>query len=792
MKVLLLFIFTLTYVFAQSSSTLNENCSQEGFACGACENDMQGDFNKIIDNLVEQDLTQSEHWGDLKDDIENEASNLTFKNPMPKYEDVLDDIVSLMRNNTPGGKLNYVVIGESESLQQTSVKDGKMNPRIMLKSPNSELMVTFATDPELPGYNSIEIMRWNGKEGRYEFQELNFGDQGEPPHIDLSGKKCAECHKSPSMRPNWDTYRAWAGVVPSRDDMLEMEYNGSKMDKEKPMQPDGRAYLSFLDQVVDAKKDSNNPRSRRLAMLDIPFDDETQLKDAVEKFKEENGREPNDEEKVKMIKSHVEDEGFYRIRHFPDKTSDTEMATNFDNKTADASGPSQFAFDQMLAQNMCRVTNDLRKHPDFEKFKYGLTSIIKCNNTGSNIEDFIPESFIESIKNFHVTNGGSTMTEIKPEEKETLSEASADDIYDLLHDDTQRSHDRANDFKFNRHGKFLNSYLQGVENMSSEEAQEDALYFSEKVRTPSQYSPLQFHAISDPGGVSGVAEDSTTTLASIRLLLEPMGVKVEHWSLVNGKDTAYNSYSFSDQFVLFTTQPLFEEIKNEVERELEEKGEKTGYNSVCQELNRKSKEALEVKTTIEPNDSLIGYLENKCNERNFSPLKDVENNELVEFANLFSENNLRNDARNMLKKCQTCHQDGSPFPPEFKGLTEFIENDDDTEFVELLNSESTYSKYIEVFQDKLGVHSQTTLGSAMPPTDWDDNKEFAEEYNLDPLNVQNERRMLLGIYLTALASKSDERNEMDIICSTLFSSGLNKNSKKDIEQKNKNSSANEN
>jgi hypothetical protein len=94
--------------------------------------------------------------------------------------------------------------------------------------------------------------------------------------------------------PNWDTYRAWAGVVPSRDDMLEMEFNGNKVDKDQPMQPDGRAYLSFLDQIADAKKNPNNPRSKRLAMLDIPFDEETQMKDYLEEFKaqtkEENHR----------------------------------------------------------------------------------------------------------------------------------------------------------------------------------------------------------------------------------------------------------------------------------------------------------------------------------------------------------------------------------------------------------------------------------------------------------------------------------------------------------------------
>ena len=85
----------------------------------------------------------------------------------------------MFKKHNPSGanKLNYLVIGESESLQASSMKDGKMNPRIMLKSPNSELMVTFNTDPTAKGYKTIEVMRWNGKQGRYEFQEINFGEK---------------------------------------------------------------------------------------------------------------------------------------------------------------------------------------------------------------------------------------------------------------------------------------------------------------------------------------------------------------------------------------------------------------------------------------------------------------------------------------------------------------------------------------------------------------------------------------------------------------------------------------
>lgn len=766
MKHLIIIALITNLVYAQSSSTLNEMCSQDGFACGACEEPLQSGLNDILNDLTDQDLSNASHWGDLKDALPEEGSNITFKQPMPKYEDVLQNITNLMRENTPGGNLNFVVIGESESLQQTSVTDGQMNPRIMLKSPNSELMVTFATDPNLPGYNSIEIMRWNGKQGRYEFQEINFGDQGEPPHIDLSGKKCAECHKSPSMRPNWDTYRAWAGVVPSRDDMLEMEFDGYDVEEDKPMQADGRAYLSFLDQVAAAKENPSDPRSQRLAMLDIPFDSEAQMADQLQAFKDaNNGREPTEREKVELIKRRVETDGFYRIRHFPDYTNNEGLAVNFDSKTAEAAGPSQFAFDQMLAQNMCRVTNDLRNHPDFDQFKYGLTAMIKCGNSDSfnRTRQIMPESFLEQIKSHQANTQGQTMTEIPTDVRASLGEKSPEEIFDLLVEDTSLSHDRANSFKFDRHQNFLNSYLTGVEGVDAETAAESARYYAEEVVTPEQTYPINFHAISDPGGVSGVAEDSTEKLASLRFFLEPFDVKVEHWSLVNGRDTAYNSYSFSDQFSLFTSQPIFSEIYNEVKEELKANN---GGKDVCSELVDRSIAALEPspEEIITPEDVRPGYIDQICNSLQL-PQVDQGAEELVSTANQFQLNVINSDARQMLGKCMTCHSSG-PFPPKFEGLQEYIDNNESEEFVSFLNSQKGAQRYIELFMDKLGVHGPTSVGSAMPPGAWSDNAEFANRYELDPLNIQNERRQILGRYLNALSQSENGSVDLRNMCNT--------------------------
>ncbi len=263
-----------------SSSSLGSKCKQPQFSCGECETGLQDDLNQLMSRMTNGGFKQGDHWGTGKE-TSQDPGHISMA-PGVTLDGTLQEIISLFKKHNPGGdnKLNFVVIGESESLQGSSVKNGKIYPRVMLKSPNSELMVTFNTDPDAPGYKALEMMRWNGKQGRYEFQELNFGDKGAKPHIDATGAKCLECHKSPDPRPNWDTYRAWAGVVPSRDDMMEKHPGDGKngFDHGKKMQPDANAYMNFLEQVAD---DKTSGKKSRLAMLDIPFDEKRQMAEYV-------------------------------------------------------------------------------------------------------------------------------------------------------------------------------------------------------------------------------------------------------------------------------------------------------------------------------------------------------------------------------------------------------------------------------------------------------------------------------------------------------------------------------
>jgi hypothetical protein len=705
-----------------------------------------------LNRLTGNRLGPTTHWGDVKDRNPNPA-NIPFAGP-PNFNQTLGEIIALMKKNNPdgGNKLNFVVIGESESLQGTSVRNGQLNPRIVLKSPNSELMVTFNTDPRAPGYNTLEVMRWNGARGRYEFQEINFGEDGQRPHVDASGARCAECHKSPSPRPNWDTYRAWAGIVPSRDDMLEVGVTNGELDKTKGLQPDARAYLSVLDRIA---ADKDRGANTRLAQLEIPVDDKVQLRDYIEAGRPLESL--NAKDRVGLIRRRIEETGFYRIKHFPDSEDamdNSSMAFNLDQKTATYAGPSQFAFDQMLGQNMCRVATDLKAHPQFEKFKHGLAAIIKCNASPS---FFFPPEYVNQIINFYHNDRYSTLSELPVDSRPTTRPQTLDDMQALVFEDTELNHGRSNSYKFERHERLLKGYLTGVERMPAARASEEATYHSREVTTPTQPS---FHAIEDPAGVRGVDEGSTDQISQVRLLLEPLGVNVGHWSLTHGKDSAYNSLAFSDQFGLLSEQPIFAEL-------LKEAGS-------CENLQTLATNALKGSSASAPaasqTSALIASLNGLCSLAGQESAQAPVSPEALTsmYAPVVAE--LAPVMRRSLEKCIVCHHPDSGM--EFYGLAEFAQGGDSANFVNFLNgrSENYGMPYIDLFQYKLGVHQTNPYGSNMPPSAWSDNEDYAQENGVDPVNVQNIRRQHLAVYLSFLSGAGRSQDALRKACSEVSDS----------------------
>ncbi|MBX3041336.1 MAG: hypothetical protein KF789_11575 [Bdellovibrionaceae bacterium] len=558
-------------MFSQSPMhKMNTNCRKDTkFACGECETKLQDDFTSLLAEMTDGRRKVGQHWGESKS-----SQNKEIKSSMT-MDEFLAKTAEVMKQNNPAGVVNYITIGESESLHGTSPG----NPRIAMKSPNGELWVTFNTDPKAPGYDRVEIMRWNGKKAKYEFEEIVFKSAG-GGHVDQNPSQCATCHHKPA-RPIWDSYRAWPGVIPPRDDLIETE----NPDKKPHGQVDasGRAYLDFLERVAKAKMDpsSKDPAAGRLRTLEIPISD--QLDPSV--------KNKNPMEQVAAIREFTEKNGWYRVPHYPMK----ESLGNYDDKTAPKAGSAHLAFDQLMGQNMCRIANDLTKHPEFDRWKYGLAYLLNCGShhpskaTSEQMNGILKRLFGNNLhqraKNYLRQNRfGSAFQDLGKNE-------AYDDPYTAFLDDTVNSSKPDNKNKTELHSRYLSSYLREKEGKNAAQAATEVERTTEKkfnARVP-------YTVIGDPGGVRGVAEAAPATIAALRYILEPAGVIVGDWSMSRGTAVAGGrSFSYSDQFhVVLMDQPAIQDVMKEMKgRDL---------NETCQKLEEKSRKVSNVpQTTLKP------------------------------------------------------------------------------------------------------------------------------------------------------------------------------------------------
>lgn len=445
-------------------------------------------------------------------------------------------------------------------------------------------------------------MRWNGKDAKYDFIELDFGKKdpanpaaNRPAKFDGSGQKCVACHKDPDPRPNWETYRAWSGIVPSRDDMIELDNKHGRPVTEggQPVGMDGRAYLSFLEQVVDTKEGQNiTPGAdRRLALLDIPVDDQVQFK----------GRSPAvsslpPRAQLEAIKAQAsQNDGFYRIPHFPYKGAGGAMS-NFDQKTADFAGPSQFAFDQMSGQNFCRISQRLMDDKEkYDKFKWFLAGVANCG-AGTDLENWIPDSYKKSIVKYFKSQPQVLFSDlVSSGELPATAGMNFSQITNLIQEDTRRNHSRADGFKRDRHQRMGTAYLTAVEAREAAAATTEAEFFSQQFTAPVRSYP-QFHAITDVGGVNGVENSQVEELSGLRAVLEPMGIDPGKWSLMRGPNSAtdYDSLAFSDQFPLLFSQRAVSQAMEQIRTK---DSFRDSNGNACDALKIESQNSL---STIEP------------------------------------------------------------------------------------------------------------------------------------------------------------------------------------------------
>ncbi|HTL11017.1 MAG TPA: hypothetical protein VL588_00935 [Bdellovibrionota bacterium] len=570
-------------------------------ACGQCEPAVLSNFDRVM--------------------REAETGHLTS----------VEAFVGRMREIDPRMTNNFILIGDSKSLQGTS----RGYPRIAFKSPESELWVTINTDPNAPGYNNVEVIRWNGARGRYDFQEVCFDQpasggnpargcaahgsphggnstQSPPPppttaaaHVRRDAREtCVACHRNQS-RPNFDTYVAWAGFIPPRDDVLEPGPDGNPS-------PIAAEYLRIMDRAAADHQHPSSPPSRWALLTVPPADGVPRVPGSPDPARDAAGNPihlDTDQQRLDYIRQQIHDAPYqpsagegkfgslsgFRIPHVPPR----DELKNWDSATSDFAGFGHMAFDQTTNQNMCQIQTALQARPDFDEIKYSLAYVTQCYSTSAEdvlslmptnarilADDYFRTAGLRPLDGD--TNGGPTGLTCQHALPHCPGGGIAYDKVCRL-----RCGDGGYRYQYGSNcsggweplpgacsatGTYSDTggtatQMRGLPGELFNAVREDtrtnqALLDTHKTERQTRYLENYLgmshpDAVREGQRVRSVGEDALGQVSAIRYLLEPLGVPVREWSLSYGDNLSIPSYTFADQFDLFARQPIFDRIREE-------------------------------------------------------------------------------------------------------------------------------------------------------------------------------------------------------------------------------------
>ncbi len=391
----------------------------------------------------------------------------------------ISSIDSFLEQLPESMKKDFVMMSDSRSFQRSDA----LNPRVLMKSPNSDVIITFNSHPsvngtEYPGSNKLEMMVWNGAEAKFDFIDVEFPSEeagaarGQIPKVTKNPQLCLNCHGGEEARPNWDPYNFWAGQIPfNRDTIIK----GTKESED---------YLELLKRI-EGTGTQNNTRLEKL----MPTLSASDLTAALE------------------------------------YSSSFQLRTQSNNSS---DGPGVSMFDELTPKNQCRIAHSLKELPFINDLKYALAAVQKnCIN----IDQFVPEKVKTMSNKYFEDRGFATNEEGKFE-------------YDLLVDQTRDLQQGVFSDKRDRQFWVIEKEIR----MRNPEI--DSFKAAQ-----TEFQALQNGRSIENREVAGNADP----MAGFRYLLEPLGVRVDNWSMSIDPGT----YSFADLFSSLYQFGIFDEISDE-------------------------------------------------------------------------------------------------------------------------------------------------------------------------------------------------------------------------------------
>ncbi|MBK25022.1 MAG: hypothetical protein CME70_13575 [Halobacteriovorax sp.] len=514
--------------------------SQKDYKCGQCEPKLISKVDKMLEDLKKGD----------------------------KKYDSIESVMALLPESM---RKDVVFMRQSRSLQQ--------GDRYLMKSPGSEVVASFNGHPGNVGGNNIEMMKFNGKTGTFDFIDINMKDG--VPVVTHNPRKCARCHGTGvRARPIFDPYRFWSNQVPSVGDTVP---RGTTEEKE---------FLEYLEKIEN--KD-DKPEWRRFS----------HLKGVLEK------------NSIADVKAGLKKDGYWHVKTQPTLEGSTSTSSD---------GPGVRLFDEMYHNNHCRINNLLSQDKNFETTKFIMAAAVNgCFGGGpgssNSLDKFIPKSVREKNRDYFASRG------IIPDN--TKGSGQKEVFADIEKKQKAYFEDRVGRKLWMLEEKFRN------EGMSEEDAYKAAKADIETIDRTAQSNPNGQNQIRD-------LEASLGVIGPLRYAMEPLGFNMGDLS-ISFDPGSYTFGDFIKNMGDFDPlKSLANKYEPKSWKDREAKCDELAKESMQAYLDREA-EIVDIVTNscknFDPVDKQLGNLEKLADKANEEALKKKRKALAGELADIFDMNN---------------------------------------------------------------------------------------------------------------------------------------------------------
>lgn len=497
-------------------------------------------------------------------------------------KEVPETVAEFIKLLPEGMRSNYVMMGDSRSFQTSDYE----NPRVIMKSKESGVLASFnghGRNDGFRGSENLEVIMWNAPQNRFDFYEVNF--PAEDPNNDPA--KLSKAERRPTVTQNPASCINCHGSAVGTGDTVghdgEVKYVKGEFDEKVLDSSDARPNwdpFPFWQGLIGAAD-----------FLERDTEETKKYIQIIKKIENTPVQGQNPNPRLSALKTSItskdlekilKKEGFYTLKDY-----------------ATSLGIGSSLFSQLSEFNRCRISQRLLKLPIYENIKHALTFVNVSAEQCYYSHDFMPKEARDLADKYFKKRGINSFEDL------------------------------VKDTKTRQHAVFLDKLSRQKVTLTKLIKKEHPGLSDTEVKLKAQ-KEMNINSLFNPQ-----SDRDINLVARYRYLLEPLGVRVDNWSISIDPGT----YSFGDFF------------------QLEGKMFKKNPNMSCDQLSELSRESFFPKDS---SDKKFNALEIKnlfaksCDDL---PAQVKLEDFTASIVGTINES-IKQEAANVFMSCSGCHSNG--------------------------------------------------------------------------------------------------------------------------------------